>query len=141
MLESTIRNPKIHNAGQTVLQGPTALDPILQTQPILWLHDLCLKDLTEHATELCLFGAKESPPPHPLLILLMSRIWYSSSRHKFLQRLDAMTRFGPSIEPITFPTPSRCATCYATDAAGTTQPTNLESRYFPLPQPTSTIIP
>ncbi len=27
-----------------------------------------------------------------------------------------MTRFGPSIEPITFPTPSRYATCYATDA-------------------------
>ncbi len=27
-----------------------------------------------------------------------------------------MTRFGPSIEPITFPTPSRYATCYVTDA-------------------------
>ncbi len=28
----------------------------------------------------------------------------------------AMTRFGPSIEPITFPTPSRYAICYAIDA-------------------------
>ncbi len=28
----------------------------------------------------------------------------------------ANTRFVPSIEPITFPTPSRCATCYAKDA-------------------------
>ena len=27
-----------------------------------------------------------------------------------------MTRFGKSIEAITFPTPSKCATCYATDA-------------------------
>ncbi len=27
-----------------------------------------------------------------------------------------MMRFGPSIEHITFPTPSRYATCYATDA-------------------------
>ena len=27
-----------------------------------------------------------------------------------------MTQFGPSIEPITFPTPSRYATCNATDA-------------------------
>ena len=27
-----------------------------------------------------------------------------------------MTRFGPSIEPIIFPTPSRCATFYAMDA-------------------------
>ncbi len=26
-----------------------------------------------------------------------------------------MTRFGPSIKPISFPTPSRNATCYATD--------------------------
>ena len=28
----------------------------------------------------------------------------------------SMMRFGPSIEPITFPTPSRYAMCYATDA-------------------------
>ena len=28
----------------------------------------------------------------------------------------AMTQFGPNIEPITFPTPSRYATCYVTDA-------------------------
>ncbi len=28
----------------------------------------------------------------------------------------AMTRFEPIIEPITYPTPSRCVTCYATDA-------------------------
>ena len=28
----------------------------------------------------------------------------------------AMTQFGPSIEPITFPTPSGYTMCYATDA-------------------------
>ncbi len=30
-----------------------------------------------------------------------------------------MTRFGPGIEPISSPMPSRCATCYATDAGFT----------------------
>ncbi len=41
----------------------------------------------------------------------------------------AMTRFGPNIEPITFPTPpSGCATCYVTellDIENTHTPTRL----------------
>ncbi len=68
-----------NNLGPDRSEGPNALDPNFCRQPTLWLHDLCLKVLTVHGTELRLFGAKA----FPLLILLMLRIWQSSSRYNF----------------------------------------------------------
>ena len=82
-----------NNLGPDRLAGPKALDPNYCRQPTLWLHDLCLKVLTVHGTELRLFWVKA----FPLLILFMSRIWHSSSRYNFTSL--AMTRFGPRIEP------------------------------------------
>ncbi len=68
-----------NNLGPDHFPGPKALDPNNCRQPTLWLHDLCLEVLTVHGIELRLFGAKA----FPLLILLMSRIWQSSSRYNF----------------------------------------------------------
>ena len=68
-----------NNLGPDCLAGPKALDPNNCRQPTLWLHDLCLEVLTVHCIELRLFWAKA----FPLLILLLSRIWHSSSRYNF----------------------------------------------------------
>ncbi len=80
-------------------------------QPSLWLHIFCLETLSVHLQcmhgyELRLFGAKV----FLLLILLMSRIWYSSSRYNLTSLAE--TCFGVRIEPITFPTPSGSSMCY-----------------------------
>ena len=64
-----------NNLGPDHLTGPKVLD--FCRQPTLWLYDLCLEVLTVHGTELCQFGAKA----FSILILLMSRIWHSSSRY------------------------------------------------------------
>ncbi len=61
------------------LAGPKALDPNNIRQSTLWLHDLCLEVVAVHDIELRLFGAKA----FHLIILLMSRIWHSSSRYNF----------------------------------------------------------
>ncbi len=69
----------VNNLGPDRLAGTKALDPNYCRQPTLWLHDLCLEVLTVHGIVLRLFWAKA----FPLLILLMSRIWHSSSRYNF----------------------------------------------------------
>ncbi len=84
-----------NNLGPDRLPDPKALNPNHCRRPTLCLHDLCLEFITVHGTEFRLYGAKA----FTILILLMWRVWNSSG-----------------IEPITFPTPSRCSTFYATDA-------------------------
>ncbi len=97
-----------NNLGPDRLSGPKTLDPNYFRLPTLWLHELCLKVLTVHGTELRLFGAKALP----LLILLMSR-----NRHKIcivpLLTSLAMMPFGSSIESFTFLILIGCDTCYA----------------------------
>ncbi len=88
------------------LAGPKILIPNPFTQPTSWLHDLCLEFITVHDNDLCLLLAMA----FSLLILLMSHIWYSSSRYNFYV-FDAMTSFGPKIDDL--PTRSRFASCYA----------------------------
>ena len=68
-----------NNLGPDRLVGPKALDPNYCRQPTLWLHDLCLEVLTVHGTDLRMFGAKA----FLLLIILILRIWHSSSRYNF----------------------------------------------------------
>ncbi len=68
-----------NTSGPDYLPGPKALDPSHCRKPTLWLHNFCLKVLTVHSNELRLFWTKVIA----LFILLMSRIWLSSSRYNF----------------------------------------------------------
>ncbi len=90
-----------NNLGTDRLASPKALAPNYCRQPTTLLHDLCLEVLTVYGIELRLFWAKA----FPLLILLMSRIWHSSSRLTFTSL--AMMGFGQSMVPITFPIADR----------------------------------
>ncbi len=56
-------------------------------------------------------GTKAFPPTHTINVVYLTQ----QQQVQLLTSL-AMTQFGLSIEHITFPTPSRNATCYATDA-------------------------
>ena len=64
--------------------------------------------LTVQGNQLCLFWAKAFQG-----YLFMSRSWHSSSRNHF-QRLKLWRGVGPRFVPITFPTSSGWAKCYAT---------------------------
>ncbi len=61
------------NQGKDRLAGPKALDPFYYRQQTLWLYDLCLEVLTEHGTELRLFGAKALPPTYTINIAHMTK--------------------------------------------------------------------
>ena len=52
------------------------------------MHALCMEVLTVHDNELCLFWAKV----FPLLVLLMSHIWHSSSSHIFKHKDEKQMR-------------------------------------------------
>ncbi len=94
-----------NNLGPDRFAGPKAVNPnyadnqACDCTHFVWKSQLCMV-----LSYVCL-GPRHSPG----LILLMSRIW-----QQLIQILTslAMTRFGPSIEPTTFPTQSRYATCY-----------------------------
>ncbi len=95
--------------GPDRLAGPKTLD---QTSNLMIARPLSGSlNCAVHGIELHLFGTKAFPPTHTINVA-----------HLTYQQLEqlltslAMMRFGPSIEPITFPTLSRYATCYATDA-------------------------
>ena len=81
--------------------------------------------LTGHGNELCLFGAKAFPHAYN---------YRRASDKAAVGATFNVFSYGavwPNIEPITFPTPSGCATCYATDAGyANIVKSNLELVYF-----------
>ncbi len=97
----------VDNLGLDHLAGTKALDPNYCRQPTLWLHDLCLEFLTVHSTELSLFRAKAFHHTHTINV---AHLTITSIGIKLLISL-AKTQFKvTSVEPITFPTPSKYAT-------------------------------
>ncbi len=82
------------------------LIPLHRSIPHYIPTNLCLEVLTVHSNDLRLFGAKA----------LTNNVVHLPQQQK-VQMLTslAMTWFGPSIEPNTFPTPRGCATCYVPD--------------------------
>ncbi len=104
ILQGTAEN----NLGPDRLAGLKALNLNYYRQLTLLLHELCLEVLTVHVSELRLFWAKAFPllSTHTINVAHLIK-----QQYKF-----KLLFFGPSIEPITFPAPSRYATCHVTDA-------------------------
>ena len=93
-----------NNIGQDRLAGPKVLDPNYCTQLTLLthlFHDLCLEVLIVNGNEFCLFWTKAFHPTNTINVVHLTL----QQKVQLLASLS-MTRFGPSIEPINFPTPN-----------------------------------
>ncbi len=82
---------------------------------------------------MCLFEAKA----FPLLVLLISRIWHSSSRYNFSNEHRASGTRLTTTEHRTYnlTVPRGCATCYATDAGVKGFNIDFNIHYVPLNVP------